>query len=167
MKHDPEYFLTRIIIIIGVLGIGFFGAKIIANICYDKWTTEASNLGDFKDRYENKINLETDPYELGKIGMSLLKGDHNEIALKAFAKAAQLDPNWRDGWVWKSYSELKLNEPKTALESLKKAEKIDPIYPLTYQLLTIAYQQIDDPQSAKFTQDKLVYLTKTYPKSIK
>ncbi len=95
--------------------------------------------------------------------MSFLRAENNELALDCFERATMLDPKWRDGWVWRGYSELKLNLPKEAIVSLKKAEEIDPIYPLTFQLLTIAYQQTGDTAAAKTSQDKLVYLSKTYP----
>ncbi len=108
------------------------------------------------------ISRETDPYKLGKMGMIFLRVDNNTLAFDCFKKAGELEPGWRDAWLWKGYTELKLSQPKNALASLKKAETIDPIYPLTYQLLAISYQQTDDPNSAKGAQEKLTYLSKSY-----
>ncbi len=164
MKNDSEYYLVRAIIIIAALVIGFLGSRLIGALYYNKLMSESSALGNFQKQYQEKINLETDPYELAKMGMVFLRINDNETAFLCFDKASKMDPNWRDAFVWKGYTELKFNKPKDALISLKAAEKIDPIYPLTYQLLVIAYQQTGDSQSAQFAQEKLVYLSKSYQK---
>ena len=162
MKNS-EYYLSRILIIIAAIFIAYFGARQIGSFYYAN-LMKNSALSDFQNQYRAEISLETDPYVLGKKGMIFLRTDQNELADECFNKATQLDPLWRDGWVWRGYTELKLNEPKEALDSLKKAESIDPIYPLTYQLLVIAYQQTGDTTSAASAQEKLVYLSKTYNK---
>lgn len=164
MKDDSEYYLVRIIIIVAALIIGFLGSRLIGALYFNKIMASDSSLGNLQKHYQEQINLETDPYELAKMGMIYLKTDDNQTALLCFDKASKMDPGWRDAFVWKGYTELKLNKPKDALVSLKAAEKIDPIYPLTYQLLVIAYQQTGDTQSAQFAQQKLVNLSKTYRK---
>jgi len=161
---SQEYFLVRIIIVIAAIFIAYFGARIIGSLYFEHLTRGSSPLENFKNQYKAKINLETDPYELGKMGMIFLRTDQNDLAYECFKKATKLDPGWRDGWVWRGYTELKLNEPKQALESLKKAEGLDPIYPLTYQLLVIAYQQTGDTVLADRAQEKLGYLSKSYTK---
>lgn len=163
-NKSSEYYLTRILIVLAAIFIAYFGARLVGSLYYNHLTSGNSPLEDFKNQYIEKIKLETDPYELGKMGMTFLRSNQNDLALECFKKATVLDPLWRDGWVWKGYTELKLNDPKLALESLKKAESIDPIYPLTYQLLVIAYQQTGDTDSATSAQEKLVYLSKTYNK---
>lgn len=164
MKQDSEFYIVRLIIIFAALVIGFFGARLVGALYYNKLVSENSSLGEFQKHYQDQINLETDPYKLGKMGMIFLRVGYNETALMCFDKATKIDAGWRDAWVWKGYGELKLNQPKDALASLKTAESLDPIYPLTYQLLTIAYEQTGDSQSAKFTKEKLTYLSKTYKK---
>lgn len=168
MQKSSEYYLTRILMVLAAIFIAYFGARLVGSLYYNHLTSGNSPLQDFKNQYIEKIKLETDPYELGKMGMTFLRSDQNDLALECFKKATELDPLWRDGWVWRGYTELKLNPPaggpEMALESLKKAEEIDPIYPLTYQLLVIAYQQTGDTDSAASAQEKLVYLSKTYQK---
>lgn len=168
MKNSNEFFLVRIIIIIAALGICFFSAKIVGSLYYNHLISKGSAIDNFKDRYQSQIALETDPRELGKMGMIFLRTEQTDLGLACFKKASVLEPGWRDAWVWRGYAELKLNPPaggpKEALVSLKKAEEIDPIYPLTYQLLTIAYQQTGDPDSANAAQEKLTYLSKSYQK---
>lgn len=164
MKTNNEYFITRIIIIVAALVIGFFGARLVGALYFNKLVNETSALSNLQQHYQEKINLETDPYQLAKMGMTFLRLEDYETAYTCFNKASRLDPGWRDGFVWQGYTEMKLNQPKQALEALKTAEKIDPIYPLTYQLLVIVYQQTGDAHSAQFAQEKLVYLSKTYQK---
>ncbi len=164
MKKDSEYYLTRVMIVVAALIIGFLGSRLVGALYYNRLISNNSPLAEFQKHYQEKINLETDPYELAKMGISFLRAEDNQSAFLSFDKATKMDPNWRDGWVWKGYTELKLNKPQDALISLKAAEKIDPIYPLTYQLLVIAYQQTGDSQNAQSAQAKLVYLSKSYQK---
>lgn len=163
-QKSSEYYLTRILIVLAAIFIAYFGARLIGGLYFNHLTSGSSPLKDLKNQYRSQINLETDPYEAAKKGMIFLRTENNDLALDCFKKATELDANWRDGWVWRGYTELKLNQPKEALDSLKKAEEIDPIYPLTYQLLVIAYQQTDDTDSAEKAQEKLAYLSKTYYK---
>lgn len=167
MKSN-EYFLVRIIIIIAAMGCGFLGARIIGSLYYNHLVSKSSAIDNFKNHYQSQIALETDARDLGKMGMTFLRTDQTDLGFECFKKASELEPGWRDAWVWRGYAELKLDPPtggpKEALVSLKKAENLDPIYPLTYQLLTIAYQQTGDPVSASAAQEKLTYLSKTYQK---
>lgn len=159
---STEYYITRLVLIGAILLVGFFSAQYLGDLLLKTETNKAMAI--VTARYDEYIAQETDPFKLAKYGMGLLQTNDNQTALKCFEKVTELDPEWRDGWIWKGNTQLRLGEPKEALISLKKAEKIDPIYPLTYQLLTIAYQETGDAESAKATQEKLVYLSKTYQK---
>lgn len=159
-----EYYLVWAIVVLVVLIIGYLGSRTVGNLYYNRLMKSDSALGEFQKHYQEKIALETDSFELAKMGMTFLKSGENELALVCFERATQMDPNWRDGWVWRGYTELKLNKPQAALVSLKTAEKIDPIYPLTYQLLVLAYQQNGDKENAQLAQAKLTYLSKSYQK---
>lgn len=162
MEKNTEYFVTRLVIVFGILVFGFFSSRIIASLYYDKLMTDyAKPLQEFRKHYQTKVDLETDPYKLTRLGRSLLKVSYNDLAYAALKKSTELDPKWRDAWVWRGYGELKLNHPKEALVSLKNAEKIDSIYPFTYELLAIAYQATGDEISAKFAREKEKYLTKS------
>ena len=157
-----EYFLVRLLIIAAFLLSSFLGVKIAAAFYYERLSDNLSGpLRTLKAQYQQQIATETDPYELCRLGVSFSVAENDDLALAAFTKAAQMDPTYRDAWVWKGYTELKKDNPSQALVSLKKAEKIDPIYPLTYQLLVIAYQQNADPASAQKAQEKLDYLTRS------
>jgi len=157
-----EYFLVRLIIIGAFFLSAFLGVKIAAAFYFEKLSDNLSGpLREIKAQYQQQITTEADPYELCRLGVSFSVAQDDHLALAAFTKSTQMDPNYRDAWVWKGYTELKMGNPSQALVSLKKAEKIDPIYPLTYQLLVIAYQQNGDTAAAEAAQKKLDYLGKT------
>jgi len=164
MNKSTEYYFVVVIIIAIALTIGFLGAQVVGSLYYNKLISNNPALEDFKDTYTNKINLMDDPNELARMGTIFLKSDFNDLALLSFKKASDLSPNWRDAWVWRGYAELRTNQPKAGLDSLKKAENLDPIYPLTYQFLTDAYKLTGDAVSAEKAQEKFVYLNKTYKK---
>jgi len=164
MKNSTEYYFVVVIIIAIALTIGFWGAQVVGSLYYNKLTSDNPALENFINIYSNKINLVDDPNELAKMGTIFFKTGFNDLALLSFKKASVLSPLWRDAWVWRGYAELKTNQPKAALTSLKKAENLDPIYPLTYQFLTDAYKLTGDAVSAEKAQEKFVYLSKTYQK---
>jgi len=162
-EKQTEYLVTRLLIVFGILVFGYFGARIVASLYFDRLMSDyAKSLQNFTEYYQTKVNLETDPYKLTRLGRSLLKANQNDLAYSALKKSTELDPKWRDGWVWRGYGELKLSKPKDALASLKNAEKIDSIFPFTYELLSIAYQATGDETSAQFAQEKNAYLEKSY-----
>lgn len=113
----------------------------------------------FEDQYKVKIAEETDATRAARMGMVFLKTDKDDLAYLAFSKAATLDGNWRDAWIWKGYSELKIDKPQDALTSLKNAEKLDPVYAFTYQLLAQTYELLGNTREADAANQKLGYLT--------
>lgn len=165
MKKSAEFYLAFLIMLLITIMIVYFGARFLGEIYYENKFQKQFPLTNIKDHYQKEIEIDNRPYQLAKKGLVFLKIDYNDLAWQAFQKACQLEPNWRDGWLWKGYTELKNGQFKPALESLKIAEKLDPIYPPTYQLLTIAYQKTGDEKSAQFTREKFEYLSKTYPKN--
>ena len=156
-----EYFIVRIVIIAAVLIGGFLGTKIISGIYYNKLFYDLSEPARAMDqRFQKQIEAETDSLKLCKYGINFYQTGKNDLALSAFTKATVVDGGLRDAWVWKGYIELKIEEENNALESLKKAEEIDPTYPLTYQLLSVAYQKTGNDDSSKQAQEKYEYLSK-------
>lgn len=156
-----EYNLTRLIIIGGFFVCALFGVMILKNIYYNNLVTELSaSANAMETQYQEQINSEQDPYKLCRLGNIFLQSNQNDLALSAFKKATETDPKYRDGWVWRGYTELKTNQPEEALISLKKAEEIDPIHPRTYELLALVYNQTDDSAAAEKATEKYNYLTK-------
>ena len=54
------------------------------------------------------------------------------------------DPKYRDGWVFLGYTYLELNDYDNAEKALNAAKDIDPVYPLTFELLARTYQAKGD-----------------------
>lgn len=156
-----EYNLTRLIIIGGFFIVALFGIKIIRDVYYNKLFTQLSAPARAMEaQYREEIASGKDPYQLCKIGNAFLNSN-SDLALLAYQKATEIDPKYRDGWILRGYAELKTNQPELAINSLKKAEEIDPINARTYELLSIAYTQTGDTDSAKKAQEKYQYLLKS------
>ena len=164
MIRDPqtfEYYIVRLIIIGGVLIFGFLGSKLISAVYYNRLFDHLSQSARAMDsQFQEKIASGEDSFQLCKWGISFYQSDKNDLALEAFKKATEIDNTYRDAWVWRGYLELKLHQEDQALESLKKAEEIDPTYPLTYQLLSVAYQQTGNNDASQQAQEKYEYLSK-------
>jgi len=159
---STEFYLVRLMMIGSSLIIAFFGIGLIANIYRANLTEKLSaSAREMEASFRTQIASETDAYQAARMGTIFLKTQKDDLALAAFQKATSLDPNFRDGWVWLGYTELKLNQPEEALKSLKKAEELDPINARTYELLAIAYKQNSDEDSAKKAEEKFEYLSKT------
>lgn len=151
---------SKIILIVAVslpiIVLAFFGVKAGGEYYYMKNNPPLSLNAD----YQHKIDAEKDAYKASRLGMVFLKTDNLELAELAFEKSTNLDANWRDGWIWKGYTELEQGEPQKALDSLKTAEKIDPVYPFTYQLLAKTYELLGNTSAANAANQKMGYLTK-------
>lgn len=111
-------------------------------------------------QYRAQITQSTDPQKTARLGMVFLKTDNLDLAELAFSRTTALDPNWRDGWIWRGYTELALEKPQEALESLKAAEKLDPVYAFTYQLLDKAYTGLGNSSEAQHAREKMTALNK-------
>ena len=159
-----EQTVVKIILIAGVLLVGFLGSRLIGNLYYNKLIKLDKTIEQNNQNYKNQINQITDPTKAVRFGFIFFKNNQPEIAQIAFLKATELDPKWRDAWLFRGVAELKTANLNTALDCLKKAEGLDPLYPLTYRYLAVAYAAIGDDESAKFAADKMAYLEKTFPK---
>jgi predicted Zn-dependent protease len=139
-----------------IIVLAFFGMRAGGEYYF----LQKEPLISLDESYRQKIAAETSAYDASKLGMAFLKTDELDLAELAFEKSTSLDANWRDGWIWKGYTELKMATPQKALDSLRAAEKIDPVYPFTYQLLANAYQKLGNTSEAKLAVEKQQYLSK-------
>ncbi len=57
----------------------------------------------------------------------------------------------RDGWVFLGYGYILENQPEQAIDKLNRAKEIDPSHPLTFQLLSRAYQAQGNQSAARET----------------
>lgn len=165
---DPrnlENNIVKIIAAIAFLVMAYFGIRVLADAYTGKLIQQMSGPAETqKAQFREQIAAQTDAYSACKLGINFSKAQNDDLALLAYQKATDLDPNLRDAWVLRGQSELKNNPPAggpdKALESLQKAEEIDPINSRTYELLSIAYSQVGDTDNAKKAQEKYEYLTK-------
>lgn len=160
-SRNLENNIVKIIAAIGFLAISFFAIQIFSGVYTNKLAKNFSQSNTLESQISQEIASETDPYQLVKLGASFSKSQNNDLALQAFQRATELDEKYRDAWVLRGYQELKMDQISQAIESLKKAEAIDPINPRTYELLAIAYSQADNADAAKKAKEKYDYLQKS------
>ena len=148
-------------IVIIALMIGIFLSQLMAKNTYNKIIAEADrSTRNFEEVYSLQINQENDAYELTRLGSKQIKSGQFKIATITLEKAAQLEPKYRDAWLFLGMANLKNNEAQKAIESLLKAEIIDPINPETYKLLSLAYKQSNQNELAQKAEEKQNYLEK-------
>ncbi len=80
--------------------------------------------------------------------------DSAQLALPILKEVCSDFPDYRDAWVFLGYSYLELKKYDQAIEALQSALALDPIYPLTYELLATAYDAKDDLEKSKEYSDK-------------
>jgi predicted Zn-dependent protease len=158
---DIEFYLIRFILIAGVLLIGYYGATKIGDAYYHS-LMKSYNFSSFDDQFRTRIDSEVSTDNLSKLGQIFLKTKNYDLAWRCFDRLSKMDSNWRDAWVFKGYNELELEKPQDALASLKKAEELDPVHPLTYKLLSVAYAATGDANAAKLASEKQMFLEKNY-----
>jgi len=151
----------KIIIAIAILCLGAAGSYAAYFVAYNNWTKGINeDLVKSQQAYTDKIGKSTDTYALVKNGKRLMENKMLDFANTNLTRATEIDANYRDAWVCLGYTALKMNNTSRALEALKKAESLDPIYATTYELLNLAYKQNKDPDSAQKAQEKFEFLTK-------
>ncbi len=154
-----ERLITFIIAAIIISAVVFIATHFVLESILNRPLTSLGSQ-NLQKAYAQEIAESTDVNKLTQDGAKLAKGNQVESALINLKRATELEPKYRDAWVWLGYSQLKNYEPEEALKSLQTAEKLDPINPTTYQYLVIAYQQTGDTGSAKKAQEKYDFLTK-------
>ncbi|MFA6493139.1 MAG: hypothetical protein WCV58_03315 [Patescibacteria group bacterium] len=153
--------IVRVIAAVAFLLVAYFAIQVFSGVYTNKLTQNLSGPANaMKEQFRQEIASQTDAYAACKLGINFIQAQNDDLALLAFQKATDLDNGYRDAWVWRGYSELKNNQPQEAVNSLKKAENIDPINARTYELLSVAYSQTGDDDNAKKAQEKYDYLAK-------
>lgn len=76
------------------------------------------------------------------IGLGFYKMGYDNLAIKQFEKALEVEPNYRDALIALGRVYLSLNQPEKAVEYLERAAEIDPVYPEAFYLLSEAYREL-------------------------
>ena len=155
------YLKTRFISLTLILLIGLAASVLIYNITYTKLTQDLPNYQQkIEAQYAQQISTSTNAYNLTKSGLRQFNANMPTLALISLKQATKTDPNYRDGWISLALVQIELKDYSSAIETLKNAEKIDPIFPKTYELLTLCYTKTNNPDLAKAAQTKFDFLNK-------
>ena len=88
------------------------------------------------------------------VAQILNQTDSARLGLPILKQVTSDYPDYRDGWIFLGYSYLELKKYDQAVEALQSALSLDPIYPLTYELLARAYGGKGEAEKAKEYSDK-------------
>ena len=105
--------------------------------------------------------------KLTENGVRLLEGGQSQVASIILQAASQKDPKFRDAAVyagfsllsvsdlyWESNGELAATHTRAAIRYLEMAAVIDPIHSYTYELLTLAHNNLGEEDEAKAAEEK-------------
>ncbi len=160
------YSILAILIIVIIFSlISYFQKKLASQYEHEINTSQQELSIQYKKILENS-DLSTN--EIIIQGLDLLKKNQLELSVIAFEESIKRDPEIRDANILAGYGflHLALNnnntkniETKTdylekSKKYLKKAKEIDPINPLTYQILALTYLQLNDEQNTKLCYNK-------------
>ena len=150
-----------------------FGIRSITKSVYEKEIKKSdTKLIEYKNSILEIIKKsDKSSQTLTNLGIKLLKNNQTEWAAIVLENAANKDPNYRDTAVYAGYAFLRLAQDQNsnitkkqynnkAIEFLEKAIKIDPLFPRTYELLTIAYKNTGDDEKSVICYNKLKDLSK-------
>lgn len=101
-----------------------------------------------------------DPRKLLVGGRKFLEEGKLELAEVAFARATELDPKLRDGWLHLGITQLALGKNFEAEVALRRAKAIDPLHAETYRQLIKLYETTGDKEAAAATQRSLEVIEK-------
>jgi tetratricopeptide (TPR) repeat protein len=154
-------FISKTLIIISILLLGLAASFAVSVFSYNHQTADLKIQEQaLIDNFAQKVSAEKDAYKLSIDGLRQMHSNLPNMAIISLARATELEPNYRDAWLAKAACELKMFNTSAALESAKKAEKIDPINAPTYEILQEIYTQTDNKVLAQAAKTKLDFLNK-------
>lgn len=176
----PVTYLILTLIVFGTLVWMRAGLKQINEVAIK--SAMAQEVKDVKN-YQTSVNKVTDVNFATKRGLQFLKNGDTQKATAMLAQATRLDQNYREAWFYAGYayledlkkrqSYLSITERNKILDSAKytltQAQKIDPLYSMTYKLLAVISENENDDKSKSLwyaryetvTGAKLIETTKT------
>lgn len=119
---------------------------------FRKETTDNAKL--FNQATVKIINTKSEPTQKAILAQMLNQTGEARLALPILKDLVQKNPEYRDAWIFLGYSNLELGNSSEALAALETAQKLDPIYPLTYELLAKLYQNKGNEAKAKEYLDR-------------
>lgn len=105
--------------------------------------------------YRAAVGKATDPNLLVSSGSRQLKSGQIEFALICLKRATELEPKYRDAWVWLGAAQMQKGNLSGSVDSLKKAAELDPVNLDTFQLLASAYKQLGDGENSVIAEARI------------
>lgn len=173
MKIPITYLILVVMIVGAFLGVRFYSQKMMARVNEEIQRENEANLA----KYRENVQSQKDGVLATKRGLMWLKAEDPKRAIMILERARQLEPNYREAAVYLGYAHLQLinkslakatwgmwqmtltpdeqhNELLEAKEALVAGERIDPLWPLTNQLLGLTYEKLGDDKDAKLCYDR-------------
>ncbi len=146
-----------------LVGLGWFGVtKIQGWLSHRSAESEAARVASESQRRAELEKSIGDQITSSMGGAALweqkMKDGQTEEALVAAKITLNLQPNWRDGYLMLASSQIAGKNYLEAEESLLKALDLDPIYPLSHQLLATLYEATDKKTEAAVETEKATSL---------
>lgn len=123
-----------------------------AKTYFAKSTDDNAEL--FQEACEKILNTAHEASQKVIFAQMLNQTNRARLALPILQNVTSGFPDYRDGWVFLGYSQLELKKYDRAIEALQSALDLDPIYPLTYELLARTYEGKGEAEKAKEYSDK-------------
>jgi len=102
-----------------------------------------------KAAFERMVRTESPATKKLILGQLLNQLGESGLAVKKLEELVSQEPKIRDAWVFLGYGYLMEDQPDQAIRALNKAKAIDPIHPLTFELLAKAYKAQDNESAAR------------------
>ncbi len=156
---SPYFFGVLSLLLIGGLVIIRLAATVVYNLQTRNMPTAESLI---LDPYQQTVAQKTDPQELARTGSGLLKKGLPRYAALNFARASELDSNYRDAAYGWAYALFKAKQPNLTTQdrqeintALDRAERIDPFYRPTIELKQLMAELEKKPDAAQALADRL------------
>lgn len=134
VKTSPKklfFWLT----LIGLFFLGLGLVRLTANAVYDHVSAAADMPQNLDGFTKARVARRTDAVKLVNAGQKLLGQNMAEFAAYYFARASELDPNWRDaayGWGYSVIAgrggQLGEDDVKQVETAIVRVERVDPFY---------------------------------------
>ena len=111
--------------------------------------TNTEDNQDLRKAFERMIKTESPATKKLILGQLLNQVGESGLAVKKLEELTKEYPKMRDGWVFLGYGYILENKIDQAIETLEKAEQIDPTNEQTFQLLGRAYEARGEESTAR------------------
>jgi Tfp pilus assembly protein PilF len=161
LKNKKYFLIIRVFVYLLLFTGIVFGFKAYFKSVYNQeMQKNLAEQNQYKASFaENLKNSNKSAFELTNLGKKMLEANNPDYAAIILEIAMEKDPNYRDSAVLAGYAYITANNNNKAVDALNKASTIDPIYPRTFELLSIAYKNLKDDKNFNICYNKYKQLT--------